>query len=128
MSLLKILTMLRINDKEGVMKIVDLRKIEYDSKTFVPKELYFSQESKDRADKHIGNKYNHLTVLEYIGNTTDSKKETIGKFNCDCGKTCLGGLSDVVHGYKTTCGCKCGRPQEESEKNDPFETSCSRYP
>jgi len=55
--------------------------------------------------QHIGKKFGHLTVLEFVG--THPKRKTIfAKCKCDCGDMALVSISDVKRHHTTSCGCR----------------------
>jgi hypothetical protein len=51
----------------------------------------------------IGCKFGRLTVLEYAGNT--SKRRTLWKCMCDCGKQTIVLRNSLVRGSTKSCGC-----------------------
>lgn len=57
--------------------------------------------------KHIGKKFNYLTVREYLGHNQNS--HAVFSFDCTCGKRIETTLSDVKKGSPASCGCRSGK-------------------
>lgn len=51
----------------------------------------------------IGQKFNRLTVLEFVG--TDTSKSRIWRCRCDCGNECIVRTSRLVNSVVKSCGC-----------------------
>lgn len=49
--------------------------------------------------KYLGHKFNHLTILEYLG-----KGKVMAL--CDCGNKKEMGISNIIHGTTKACGCQ----------------------
>lgn len=55
-----------------------------------------------------GQKFNRLTVVEYLGSRKNASGKTRGVWlcQCDCGNTCEVDTSHLTTGHTTSCGCR----------------------
>lgn len=58
---------------------------------------------KMRYKNIIGNKYERLKVIKYIGNNKYNR--SVWECKCDCGKICIADKNVLQQGHKQSCGC-----------------------
>ena len=51
----------------------------------------------------VGQKFNHLLAIEYVGKNKDGK--LYYKYLCDCGNIVINNTTDVISGRTMSCGC-----------------------
>lgn len=65
--------------------------------------------------KHIGDKFNKVTILEYV------EKKNV-KYRCDCGNEKIGNFYDIKRGLIKGCGCQRNSfEQREASRKRVFE-------
>lgn len=94
--------------KCGNLKIVD-RALLNDGRTRscgCIKSNIMKEQAKKISSIKIGNKYNSLTVLEYIGSKRKCNNELVSFYRCrcDCGNIVEVSSSSLISGNKKTCG------------------------
>lgn len=60
-----------------------------------------SKPKREKLIANIGETYNHLTLLEYLGYSSGNK---IGLFRCDCGAVVEKAITNVIYGGTKSCG------------------------
>ena len=75
----------------------------------------------------IGQKYGHLTVLEYVGAQSGNHHGALWRCKCDCGNECIVLGTDLRTGHRSSCGCQGAQNLIKSAKEKFIDLSGQQF-